>query len=386
MDSTLQDLGYDLIRPDLARWTATVSPFAATRFHRRTVQARYAHNGYEWDVRGTLFLPETESLPGIGFVMTHGGAGSEMELVETPDGRPGLAAVLAARGFRVLAWSFPGHLPASGHWDEPVSTRQPCYLLDRSLEPDEVAARMECCTFDTIVAGAAALTDAHMVGYRLLSFGHSTGGPMAVALQRFLRRAEVIGVVGWGSGGPDGWYREWMLWVGNKAVAPKPPGSVARRTVESFRQAGYEDPVDLCPWGGAEAYFQWADRYKAQFKTALCDNQHNGCVEVLRQTAVRMGRAPEAYLAYLRDPDPDWLAGISVLLCVGEADRNHWGPGQTDRTRLESFMAHKFAMRTRGARLVVLPRYGHFGFVGAFHHAIAHTWLEGLSGGFFPNP
>jgi hypothetical protein len=347
------------------------------------VTKRFERNGYDWDIRGTLYRPERETMPGVGFALTHGGAGSELELVETPDGRPGLAPILAAQGFRVLVFSFPGHLPAEGRWRVSVEERQPCYLLDRPLGDAEVSDRNLRCTFDTIVSGAAHLIDEHMAGMRLLSFGHSTGGPMSIALQRFLTKADVIGIVGWGSGGPDGWYREWVDWFPGKKTSDKPLDSVARRSVASFRNAGYEDPLDICPWGNAERYFEWANLYKAQFKTSLCDNQHEARIEQLLKYAQRTDLPPEEYVAYLRDPDPDWLARISVLLCVGESDRNHWMNGKTEDDKLEIFMARKFAARTRNTKLAVVPRYGHFGFVGAHNEAIAYTWLQALKDGFF---
>ena len=84
-------------------------------------------------MHGTLYTPEKETDPRRGFVFFHGGAGSEKIMDFTPDGRPGLARVLAAQGFKVLSLTYPGHYPPGGVWKIPVAERMPIYLLDREL-------------------------------------------------------------------------------------------------------------------------------------------------------------------------------------------------------------------------------------------------------------
>jgi hypothetical protein len=206
---------------------------------------------------------------------------------------------------------------------------------------------------------------------------------MSMFLYRFLKTARVIGIVGWGSGGPDGWYREWIEWRTDKKDAVAGPNSISRRSVESFRKAGYEDAAELCPWGTAEDYFTWANRFKSQLKTGLCDNQHSAHVDALVATAKRTGLPLDEYLDYLRDPDPDWLAGVGVLLMVGENDRNHWLIGDTEDKKLEIFMGYKFAQRARRTKVMLVPRYGHFGYVGAHNEKIAFIWIDALMAGFF---
>lgn len=372
-----------LLKPTFDEWLSTTRPRFRTEFEKRSVIKRFYRNGYEWDVHGTLYAPTREAVPGIGFVLFHGGAGSEKEVEETPDGRPGLAAVLAGLGYKCLAVTYPGHIPASGEWLEPVASRHPQYLLDRLLPTDEIERRNEVCTYNTIVAGAALLVDELMPSYRLISFGHSTGGPMSVSLTKFLTKASIFGIVGWGSGGPDGWYREWVEFCSAKKDPIAPPNMIARRTVDSFRRAGYEDAQDLCPWGGADEYFQWADRYKSQLKTSLCDNQHWAQVEALKLTAERSGLPEEEYLDHLYDPDPVWLSRVGVLLLVGANDRNHWLIGQTERLKLEMFMGYKFQQRARNAKVVLIPRFGHFGYVGSHNEKIAYYWVHALLNGYF---
>ena len=347
---------------------------------------RFSRNGYEWDIHGTLYEPQAERYPGYGFVLTHGGAGSEHELRETPDGRPGLAAVLAAQGFRCLAVTYPGHYPLQGEWQTPAAQRDPVYRLDSTLSEAEIHARNLRCTFNTVVQGTAELVDRCLPGRRVFAFGHSTGGPMAVFLYRFLREASIAGIFGWGSGGPDGWYREWIRWCSDEADPVFALDVVSRRTAASFRAAGYEDPADLCPWGGAQGYTAWADRFKSQMKTALCDNQHFAHVEKLREYARETGLPEQEYLDHLHDPDPTWLARTPVLLLTGENDRQHWLRGRGPDGQLERFIGEKYAQRAARTRVVVVPRYGHFGYVSLYNEKIAYYFLRALHEGFFCIP
>jgi pimeloyl-ACP methyl ester carboxylesterase len=387
-NALLRDLRADelLVRMPWERWLGIEAPFPAVPYTVKEVTTRFTRNGYAWDVHGRLYVPKREAVPGIAFFLTHGGAGSEMEVHETPDGRPGLAAVLASQGFRCLAVTYPGHYPPGGVWTVPVPKRHPVYLLDRKLPLSEVRARNLRCTFNVTVEGMARLADRHLAGTKVLSFGHSTGGPMAMLLYRFLEKAQVAGLVGWASGGPDGWYREWIDWTGAKPGRVQPIESFARRSAETFRAAGYEDVRELTPWGGAEEYTAWGDKYKSQMKTSLCDNQHDANVPILKEYAKRTGLPEREYLDHLWDPDPEWLGHTGVLLLLGENDRNHWFYGKTEREKLETFMGEKFAQRTPRTRVVLVPKYGHFGYAALHNEKIAYTWLWALKDGYFRPP
>ena len=103
-----------LVRLSWDQWLGIGAPYAEVPYTTKDVIARYSRNGYDWDIHGTLYIPKREAVPGTAFFLTHGGAGSEKEVHETPDGRPGLAPVLAAQGFRCLAVTYPGHYPPGG--------------------------------------------------------------------------------------------------------------------------------------------------------------------------------------------------------------------------------------------------------------------------------
>lgn len=142
-------------------WLAIGPPYTDGDFSSVDVTARYSRNGYDWDIHGTLYTPAKEVNANSAFVCFHGGAGSEKIMDLTPDGRPGLARVLAAQGFKVLNLTYPGHYPPGGVWKIPISERMPIYLMDRELSTEEINDRNLKCTFNVILQGAALLTDQH---------------------------------------------------------------------------------------------------------------------------------------------------------------------------------------------------------------------------------
>jgi pimeloyl-ACP methyl ester carboxylesterase len=364
-------------------WLALDAPYADGKFSSRDVTVRYNRNGYDWDMHGTLYSPEAERAGNRAFVFFHGGAGSEKIMDLTPDGRPGLARVVAAQGFKVLTLTYPGHYPAGGVWKLPVSERMPVYLMDRELPREEILDRNLKCTFNTILQGAGLLVDRHLAGREILAFGHSTGGPMAAHLTRFSKQTRVTGLVGFGTGGPDGWRKEWRETTGAEKYVEKPIDHVSRRSPDSFKESGYVDPPDLTPWGGAEDYIKLISPLRSQMKTSVCDNQHNAAVEILEEYPKRTGLAREEYFDHLRDPDPAWLKSIRVLLTVGENDKGHWVKGERLQDKRELFMAAKYAALTRGAHLVLIPRYGHVGYCELHNEKIAYLWLWAHRHGYF---
>ena len=372
-----------LLKMDWDGWLAMPAPYGEVGFASREVTARYERNGYEWDIHGTLYTPDREADPARAVVVFHGGAGSERIMDLTPDGRPGLARVLASQGFVTLAVTYPGHYPPGGVWTEPVPERMPVYLLDRELPVREILDRNLKCTFNTILQGAGHLTDEHLADRDVLAFGHSTGGPMAAHLYRFVQRARVTGLLGFGSGGPDGWRKEWRDRTGAEEYSEVPVEQLSRRSPESFRAARYEDPEDLTPWGGPDEYMAWANPMRSQMKTSLCDNQHNGAIGILDRYVELTGLPREEYYDHLEDPDPEWLKSIGVLLVVGENDKGHWVRGERLEDKREMLMGAKYAEAARGSHVVLIPRYGHVGYAELHNEKIAHLWLWAAKEGYF---
>jgi pimeloyl-ACP methyl ester carboxylesterase len=364
-------------------WLTLNAPFENVDFSVEDVTVRYHRNGYDWDMHGSLYSPVREVDPRRGFVCFHGGAGSEKIMDLTPDGRPGLARVLASQGFKALALTYPGHYPPGGVWKQPIPERMPVYLLDRELPIEEIKDRNLKCTFNTILQGAGLLTDQHLSGREILGFGHSTGGPMAAHLTRFSKKTKVIGLVGFGSGGPDGWRKEWRDKTSAEKYVEKPIDHVSKRSPDSFKASGYVDPEDLTPWGGADDYIRLVSPLRSQMKTSLCDNQHNAAVGILEEYPKRTGLPREEYFDHLQEPDPNWLKTIKVLLTAGENDKGHWVKGDRLQDKREMFMGAKYAATTRGAHVVLIPRYGHVGYAELHNEKIAYLWLWAVKAGYF---
>jgi pimeloyl-ACP methyl ester carboxylesterase len=364
-------------------WLTIQPPYSDHKFTSAESWVRYRRNGYDWDMHGTIYTPEHETDTRRAFVFFHGGAGSEKIMDLTPDGRPGLARVLAAQGFKVLALTYPGHYPPGGIWQMPIVERNPIYLMDQDLSQDEISDRNLKCTFNVILQGAGLLTDQHLAGRDIIAFGHSTGGPMAAHLTRFSQQTKVVGIVGFGSGGPDGWRKEWRDKTGAEKYVEKPIDHVARRSPESFKDSGYIDPADLTPWGGADDYIRLVSPLRSQMKTSLCDNQHNAAIGILEEYPKRTGLPRQEYFDHLQEPDPAWLKALRVLLVVGENDKGHWVKGDKLEDKREMFMGAKYAAATRGAHVVLIPRYGHVGYSELYNEKIAYLWLWAHRSGYF---
>lgn len=373
-----------LVKLDWDQWLDIEGPYPKVDFTVEEVTARFSRNGYDWDIHGRLYTPAAEVDSTKAIVVCHGGGGSERIMDETPDGRPGVSPSLAAQGFKVLAMTYPGHYPPGGTWEVSVEDRMPVYLLDQDLPVEEILDRNLKCTFNVDCQGFAALIDAHLAGRKILGWGHSTSGPMIAHLHRFITKADITGLLGFGTGGPDGWRLEWRETTGAEGVKVYDIDHISRRNPKFFKAAGYEDPADLCPWGGADEYLAWAGKVRSQIKTSLCDNQHLANMEKLEEYPQRTGLPREEYFDHMQDPDPEWLKSINVLLVVGENDKGHWKDGEEIEDKREIFMGRKYrAAGVKNCHVVLMPRYGHVGYAELHNEKIAYLWLWAFKNGYF---
>ncbi|MEE8223167.1 MAG: hypothetical protein V3S59_02595, partial [Alphaproteobacteria bacterium] len=124
--------------------------------------------------------------------------------------------------------------------------------------------------------------------------------------------------------------------------------------------------------------------HRSQIKTGLCDNQHRGMVDALEAWSRATGLPREEFFDHLVDPDPDWLRSIAVLLLVGDNDKGHWVAGETLADKREMFMADKYrAAGVKRCHVVLVPRYGHFGFMELHNEKFVYLWLWALNNGYF---
>jgi len=384
------------IHLDWASFLGIEAPYPDTGFQRNEVTARYRRNGYDWDIHGTLYTPDREALPGYSMVLIHRGGVNELDFHATPDKRPGLAAVLASQGFQVLTPTYPGLWPPGGKWTAPVTRRKPYYLLDRQLEDQEIEDRLLKSTYQVYMHGIGLLVEQCLGGRKLFAHGHSTGGPMAVDLHEYLTTAKVAGILGWGSGGSDGWILQWRQ-ANEMPLKPMEPGAgagrqrgltdISYRTVEGYRNAaGYEDLPELTPWGRMEQRFELVRDTTPMFNPPLQNVSHLGDIETLKKYQRATGLPLEEYAGHVKQPDPEFLRGIKALLLVGENDKNHWTTGgKLPEQRQDGFVARLYAEKGKGAHLVVVPKFTHMGHWALHNEKIAYLWLWAVKSGYFGN-
>ncbi len=372
---------------DWETFMAVDAPYPGTGFFRRELTARYSRNGYDWDIHGSLYTPFRNILPGHAFVLIHGGGVNELDFLVTPDGRPGLAAIIAACGFEVLTPSYPGLWPPSGKWTAPVTERKPCYLLDRDIGDEEMRDRFLKATYQVYMQGIGLLVEKCLGRRKLFAHGHSTGGPMAADLHKYLATATVTGILGWGSGGPDGWILGWRNEYNPPPAirAPRNLTDISYRTVDEYRtRLGYEDLPELTPWGRLEERFELTRDTTPTFNPPLQNVSHLGTVAELEAYQRATGLPREEYLAHLEEPDPAFLERIKVLLLVGENDVNHWKVGgPRPEERQDGYVARRYAETTRGAHLIVVPRFTHMGHWALHNEKLAYCWLWAVRSGYF---
>jgi hypothetical protein len=90
------------------------------------------------------------------------------------------------------------------------------------------------------------------------------------------------------------------------------------------------------------------------------------------------------FVDHLEEPNPAWLKSISVLALVGDNDKGHWVAGKDLADKREMYMARKY--REAGAKrnhVVLIPRYGHFGFMELHNEKFVYLWLWALREGYF---
>jgi hypothetical protein len=373
-----------LVKLDWEQWLQIDAPYRDGPFTTREVTTRFKRNGYDWIMHGRVYTPKREVNAKLAFFVMHGSGDNENNMDMTPDGRPGFARVLAAQGFKVLSVSYPGHYPPGGAWKRPRAPRQPVYLYDKKISPRETIDRNYKATVFVTLQGAGKLIDRTLAGRKVLAFGQATSGGMVAHLQPFTKRCRIVGLPGFGSGGPDGWKRQWADTLGAYGEG-NPIDTVLRRGVEFFVDAGYQDAADLCPWGGPEEYMAWADKFSSQLKPALTDNQYNGCFKELEQVVARTGLPRAEYFGHFEDPDAKWLTTVNVLLVTGEKDPGHWVKGGDDPERKrEIFMARKYqAAGCKRVHVVVAPRYGHLGYAELHNEKFVYLWLWAQRDGYF---
>jgi hypothetical protein len=198
-----------------------------------------------------------------------------------------------------------------------------------------------------------------------------------------VKKAKVIGLPGFGSGGPDGWRLTWRALTGLEEEKSRPVGSIMRRTAEGLNARGYVVDKEFCPWGTLENYVKLGEPKRAHINIGLCMSQHSAELGALEEHVKITGLPRAEYFDHLQDPDPAFLRNLNALLLVGEKDQAHWVIGNRTEDKVEYFMAKKYESYGGRARVVVVPRYGHNGYCETYCEKWAYLWLWAFKDGYF---
>jgi hypothetical protein len=362
-------------------WLKFGAPYEERPYTTKEATTRFNRNGYDWDIHGTMYLPEKESVPGLAFIVCHGNLGSESFMDRTPDGRPSFSRILASQGIPNIAITYPGHhAPPDGVWRDDIKTRQPVYLFDKKISMEETLHRNLACTWNTIVQGVAQLSDQVFPGRKVCL----TSGPMGIFFHKFSKKTKTVGITTYGHGGPDGWRLQWREQTGADESEMFPIGEVYRRSPEGMRHSGYENVnKDLTPWGGADEFIDWSEKVRSNIKSCVNINQHAGNIDILKETAKKAGLPEEEYIGYFNEePDPKWAKDVGVLLTVGERDKRHWISGDKLEDKREYFMGLKYRNAGFPTHTVLVPKLGHAGYAEMHNEGVPYCWLWGVKSGF----
>ena len=367
--------------PSWEDWLAVGPPYPDVPFDKKRVFTRFNRNGYDWDINGQVYTPEREVDPAIAWVVTLGTNGSEGECDVTPDGRPGLAPLLAAQGFKVMTLTFPGHYhPPDGIWPMAVAERKPHYVFDQELSDAEIADRALKCTFDTNMQGVAKLLDEHLGGRGIVV----TNGTLGCRVPVFLEKCKVVGHTTIGFAGCDAWRASWRERTGSDLSFKEfPIDDIQRKSPDTHRNSGYHSDDMLAPWGSPDAYVAAVSPYRSQLKPSLTVNQHEGDVDVIMKYVERTGLPRGEYFDYLDEPDPKTLKDLGVLVFVGMNDKKHWIFGDDIEDKREVYMARQFAKHSKKVNVIPVPHYGHIAMNEGHNEKFVYHWLWSHKDGYF---
>jgi pimeloyl-ACP methyl ester carboxylesterase len=338
-------------------------PFPKSKYSIQDVAIRYSRNSYDWDIHGTLYTPEKETIPGKAILLVHGGGVNESTFNKAPHG---WAPILASQGFKVLTVSYPGLWPPKGVWPKDAEERTPIFIFDKEISPEELKDRILKYTFNLVVQGIAMLMDQNLFGSDILAFGHSIGARLVVDLWRFTKKTRITGIMGFGSLGPKVWEDELQEM--------------------EYKRTGSERPKEERP----------SFENLTRFRTFLRETHEPRIfLPILRtytelEECVKLSGLPkEEYFdnTLTKDPDKRWLKNIKVLLLVGENDNtstsHNWPKERPLKFRPAYYIAKKFSYTTRGTHLVIIPRFGHIGHLEPHSEKIIYLWLWAIKSGYF---
>jgi hypothetical protein len=355
------------------------------------VVERFRRYNLDWDITGlrlTSLNPEAKNYP--WFIIINGGAANFYEFFVDLKNCPGWAQYLAQK-LNVMIVTIPGNFKYGG-WDLPIAdpNRQPAYLLDLELSPDEYAIRNAIFTNSLIVQGLAALVQRHTTGDILL-VGHSTSGELSMmAYENSDLAPRLKGrYLGWGSGGPA--RLELLRTVRGKEVANRagasPPGcksameELERRDPPSYARgySGFLNPLYEPGMSHLQIAQKWLAaeaRRRPNFKQQLQNLEHG--TELGQKAWVEdqiehlLKKTGNPWEIDFEDVAKDLFAtnytrmdGFKRMVwTTAHFDRNHWNP-EDPMKAIEVFVANEYRTKNPNAEIrlinwdLPITHYGH---------------------------
>jgi hypothetical protein len=353
---------------------------------------RFKFYNLDWDITGlrlTSLDPEAKKYPWL--VIMNGGAANVYEFYVDLKSRPGWGQFLAQK-LNVLIVSIPGNFKYGG-WKDPIESeaRQPAYLLDKELSPDENNVRHAIFTNRLIMAGLEQLVMKNTTG-DLFMIGHSTSGELAFLSYEYPALAARLKgrFLGWGSGGPARVHairavKEPALERGGEGGGgrkPPPLHQLNRRSASGY-SGGYSRWLNPLYEPGDSTY-RIGEKWMAaegvrrpMFKQPLQDMEHSAggwarIGDVTRQIEVLLEKAGNPWGVDIDAVQKDLFSTAFVRMdgfnqmvwCVAHYDRNHWVP-ETPMDSWEVFLAKEFRLKNPEAKVRIIvwdlpmTHYGH---------------------------
>jgi hypothetical protein len=351
---------------------------------------RYRRYNLDWDIAGlrmTSLDPEAATRPWI--VIINGGAANAYEFIIDLKNDPGWAQYLAQK-LNVFVVSIPGNFRYGG-WEMAVTdpARQPAYLLDRDLSPEEYTLRHMIYTNALILQGVKALVMNHTEG-ELLIVGHSTSGEIAMLANEDPEMGPRLDgrFLGWGSGGAARVEAIQSVRTGMPPDAEvlarratMPLGEIQYRIPEGYADgySGTLNPLYEPGWTMLQVAQRWLDveaRRRPNFKQLMQDWEHGDLLTLRARAEVvieeHLAETGNPWGVVLDDVNKDLFAthytrmdGFSRMVWMtARWDTNHWEPEDPIQSP-EVFVAGEYRRKNPEAEIrlinwdLPMTHYGH---------------------------
>ncbi len=137
--------------------------------------------------------------------------------------------------------------------------------------------------------------------------------------------------------------------------------------------------------GGPEEFFAWASSaHRSQIKPRSATTKHRGIMTMLEQYPARTGLPLDEYVSHLSEPT---LNGCARFQCSPRR-RQRQGPlggrqGDCAEARKSTWRGAIAKPVVKRNHVVLIPRYGHFGFMEMHNEKFVVPLLWALKTGYF---